>query len=66
VLSDTAKEFANALGVRYSENFSLKRYPIVKCNVSSSGMKIYHLPFDQQYDNTKIKEVGEFYAMVMA
>jgi len=23
--------------------------------------KIYHLPFDQQYDNTKIFEKGEFY-----
>jgi hypothetical protein len=65
VLSDTAREFANALGVKYSENCPLKRYPIIKCNVSSSGVRIYHLPFDQQYDNTKIKNAGEFYAMTV-
>jgi hypothetical protein len=64
VLSDTAKEFANTLGVAYSENFPLSRYPIIKCNINN-GMKIYHLPFDQQYDNTKIKDAGEFYAMTV-
>jgi len=32
-------------------------YPSVKCNVSRrDGTKIYHLPFDQQYDTTKIEE----------
>ena len=28
-------------------------YPLVKCNVNR-GEKIYHLPFDQQYDRVKI------------
>jgi hypothetical protein len=32
-------------------------YPSVKCNVSRrTEEKIYHLPFDQQYDTTKIEE----------
>jgi hypothetical protein len=65
VLSDVAKEFANTLGVKYYENCPLKRYPIIKCNVSSSGEKIYHLPFDQMYDKTQIKNIGEFYAMTV-
>jgi uncharacterized coiled-coil DUF342 family protein len=64
VLSDTAKEFSNALGVKYFENFPLNRYPIIKCNINNET-KIYHLPFDQQYDSTKIKNKGEFYAMTV-
>ena len=32
-------------------------YPCIKCNVSMrNGEKTYHLPFDQQYDKTKILE----------
>jgi hypothetical protein len=32
-------------------------YPSVKCNVSRrTEEKIYHLPFDQQYDTTKIEQ----------
>ena len=27
--------------------------------------KIYHLPFDQKYDVTKIDKKGEFYAMTV-
>jgi hypothetical protein len=37
-------------------------YPQIKCNISSTGEKIYHLPFDQQYYNTIIDKEGEFYA----
>ncbi|MEY3495804.1 MAG: hypothetical protein RJA80_26 [Actinomycetota bacterium] len=33
----------------------LKQYPVIKCNIASNGEKIYHLPFDQQYDKTLIK-----------
>ena len=36
-------------------------YPRIKCNVNK-GMKIYHLPFDQQYNRTEIKNKDEFYA----
>lgn len=64
-LSETAKEFAKTLDVIVHEKMKLERYPIIKCNISTSGEKIYHLPFDQQYDNTKIENKGEFYAMTI-
>lgn len=56
-LSDKAKQFANILGVGIIENFPLQPYPSIKCNISvHNGEKIYHLPFDQQYDRTLITE----------
>jgi len=56
-VSDKAKEFAKALNVRIYEKFPFKPYPSIKCNVSRrTGEKIYHLPFDQQYDRTIIEE----------
>lgn len=56
-LSDTAKEFADELGIEVKENFSFGEYPSIKCNISKkSGEKIYHLPIDQQYDKTIIEE----------
>jgi len=61
-LSDTAKKFANALGVKIIEEKPLDKYPMIKCNVGVGNEKIYHLPFDQQYDRTLIKNKGEFYA----
>lgn len=61
-LSDTARRVANTLGVSYSEEQKFEPYPIIKCNINSNGEKIYHLPFDQQYDRTEIKSPGEFYA----
>lgn len=51
-LSESAKQFAAVLGVDYKESIQLVRYPSIKCNAS----KIYHLPFDQQYDRTKISD----------
>lgn len=50
-ISDTAKRFANELGVELATKFPLGKYPQIKCNINS-GNKIYHLPFDQQYDRT--------------
>lgn len=63
-LSDEAKLFAKALGVQYRENNKLEKYPCIKCNISmNNGEKIYHLPFDQQYDSTVIDHSkGERYA----
>lgn len=56
-LSNKAKQFAEHLGIEYTENYLLKPYPLIKCNVSHrDGTKIYHLPMDQQYDTTKIDE----------
>ena len=63
-LSDLARRFAKELGIALKENFKFnKDYSSIKCNISRvDGAKIYHLPFDQQYDNTKIeKKRGEFY-----
>jgi hypothetical protein len=67
-LSEQAKEFAEALDVNYQEHKELEKYPCIKCNIATkSGEKIYHLPFDQQYDNTRI-EAGskDFYATTVA
>ncbi|MDP3994184.1 MAG: restriction endonuclease [bacterium] len=63
-LSDLARRFAKELGIGLMENFKLdQQYPCIKCNISKvDGTKIYHLPFDQQYDKTKIEvKRGEFY-----
>ena len=63
--TDTAIEFANALGVKLKcEKFV--PYPMIKCNINSNGEKIYHLPFDQMYDRTDVSKNGEFYAMTVA
>lgn len=63
-LSDLARRFSKELGIELQENFKFdKAYPSIKCNVSRiDGTKIYHLPFDQQYDNVKVEKAkGEFY-----
>ena len=33
---------------------AFSEYPVIKCNVAHDGEKIYHLPFDQQYDRVEI------------
>lgn len=63
-LSDTAKKFSEVLGIKFLEDMPLKKYPIIKCNINN-GEKIYHLPFDQQYDKTSVSNSGEFYAMTV-
>lgn len=61
---------AEYLGIKYVENFEADDYPCIKCNVGRNAYgettKIYHLPFDQQYDSTKIMHQGEFYALTVA
>jgi hypothetical protein len=59
-LSDMAKAFAKRLGVKVVY-CNMGDYPMIKCNINN-GERIYHLPFDQQYWNTKIEKDGEFYA----
>ncbi len=64
-LSETAMRFAQALGINIVQEKLLQKYPMIKCNITGDGEKInkiYHLPFDQQYDNTQITKKGEFYA----
>lgn len=66
-LSIVAKEAADRLGIHVHENYALnKDYPIIKCNVGANGEKIYHLPFDQQYDKTQIRKAGERYVTTVA
>jgi hypothetical protein len=63
-LSETALKVADILSVEVRQNVPLNDYPQIKCNVSTTtNEKIYHLPFDQQYDKVIIEpEKGEFYA----
>lgn len=60
-LSNMATEFSQRLGVTVVI-MEKGEYPMIKCNINSSGERIYHLPFDQQYYNTQITKPGEFYA----
>lgn len=67
-LSDLARRFAEELGIEMEEKFKFdNNYPSIKCNISKvDGEKIYHLPFDQQYDKVKIeKNLGEFYCLTV-
>ena len=47
---------------------ALKDYPMVKCNITKhTGEKLYHLPFDKQYDSIIIGNVnGERYVNSVA
>lgn len=69
-LSDTAKRMASYLGVEYVEDYPMFDYPRIKCNVGHDSYgfktKIYHLPFDQQYDNVIIEpQKGECFAFTV-
>lgn len=56
-LSERAKQFADELEIKFLEEQSIESYPCIKCNVSrKDGEKIYHLPFDQQYDKTLVEK----------
>lgn len=62
-LSDAAAEVAKDLGVRVETTPLPDFYPMIKCNINpSTTERIYHLPFDQQYDRTQIRLPGEFFA----
>lgn len=64
-LSEVSKQVAKKLNIIIIENYIYdKQYPCIKCNISKrDGTKIYHLPFDQQYDKVHIEmNRGEFYA----
>ena len=66
-LSERGFDFANSLGIKVEQDFRLEKnlFPLIKCNISSSGEKIYHLPFDQQYRRTKVTKPGEFMAFTV-
>ena len=55
-LSDLARDFAKEFKIELYENHVMARYPCIKGNISRRDKeKIYHLPFDQQYDTIKIE-----------
>lgn len=65
-LSETATQAAERIGVKVTQEHPLKEYPLIKCNVNGRS-RIYHLPFDQQYDTARIlKCKGECYVSTAA
>lgn len=66
-LSDTAKAFADALKIEVHENEEIGDYPLIKCNINrSTEEKIYHLPYDINYDQVIIEKTrNEFYAFTV-
>ena len=67
-LSDRARKFASQLDIQVDEGVPLADYPRIKCNIARrTGERIYHLPFDQQYDSTVIEPGrGECYIATTA
>lgn len=66
-LSELACTCCKQLGINYLENYTMEDYPVIKCNVTKQKEKIYHLPFDQQYDKIKIDySEGDCYAKTVA
>lgn len=65
--SEIAKACAGKLSISLYPDIPFKKYPLIKCNISRSGEKIYHLPFDLQYDRVQITpNKGDFYASTVA
>lgn len=63
MLSDVARACAQEMGIELYENFPLKDYPMIKCNIGNDGIKRFHLPFSQMYDRLHISPAkGDFYA----
>lgn len=62
-LSEKARKCADICNVTCIEHFPISDYPLIKCNSNAEGEKIYHLPFDPQYDKIVItKNKKSFYA----
>jgi len=68
-LSETARKFADILGIRIVENKDIGDSPRIKCNIGHDEFgqtRIYHLPMDFQYDKTKIEKAGELMVSTVA
>ena len=67
-ISGSLAEKKKELNIELKEKMKMdKQYPCIKCNISVKGEKIYHLPFDQQYDRTKITpKKGDLYVATVA
>ena len=66
-LSEPAAMVARELGIQVAPIHLPKVYPMIKCNINASTReRIYHLPFDQQYDRAVIGVVpGECYVQTV-
>lgn len=65
-VSPLALDCADYLDIQVYTQIPYMDYPKIKCNYSNTGEKIYHLPFDQQYDRTLIKPNSrDFYAQTV-
>lgn len=53
-LSEQASEAASILNIEIKTLKLDRTYPMIKCNISQSGEKIYHLPTDPFYDKISI------------
>lgn len=62
-ISEDARDCADTVGVKVFEGLPMQDRPLIKCNISKSRDKIYHLPFEQGYDAVQIGgKKGCFYA----
>lgn len=63
VLSDTASQFAQLLGIVVREKIPKGEFPRIKCNIGKdefgAATYIYHLPMDLNYDSVKLDKPGE-------
>ena len=63
-LSEVARLAAKELGVRVDRIPLRTDWPMIKCNIGTRAKeRIYHLPFDQQYDRVRISPPHEKYAL---
>lgn len=60
------RNIALDMGIKLKDDVAMKDWPMVKCNISVGGEKIFHLPMDQQYDRVKISKRGEYYVDTVA
>ncbi len=67
-LSAVARRVAEHLGIKVEQSFPMGDYPRIKCNIArATDERIYHLPFDQQYDTTLVEpHRGEYWAATCA
>ena len=67
-LSEVATKVAKHCSITFRHVPLSKDYPMVKCNITRhTGEKLYHLPFDKQYDSIIIGNVdGERYVNSVA
>lgn len=66
-LTEDAEFTAASLEVVFRHVLFNKFYPMIKCNISNNGDRIFHLPCDDYYDRIHIEpHKGEFYARSIA